>query len=129
MSNRHLIDNIFIICCSLIIHTPTTIYELKSSFTHQNLDLSLPFFCLFIPPPIEKGYLDINKFLWWVINEIINDTVKNILNSRECDSRWKRKLPKKLNFLAPLYFVYPRSNTRLGFFSTRHHHGCELWRE
>lgn len=59
----HLVDNVLVIGCSLIVHRPTAVYELKLAVFNESSDNILRFFILFIPPPIEKCYFHVDEFV------------------------------------------------------------------
>jgi hypothetical protein len=47
--------------CGFIVHAPSAIDELETSFVHQRSDESLGGFGLFLPPPREKGHFHVDK--------------------------------------------------------------------
>ena len=77
MPNHHVVNLIFIVSASLIMHAPASIDKLKATLLDQRSHLRLHIFCLKAPPHAEEFHFNIGESLWRVIHQWLDHSIKD----------------------------------------------------
>ena len=73
VADHHVVDHIFIMRSSLIVHAPAGIDELESSFGDQGSDIALDFLSLLVVPHGEEFHLNIGELSCGVEHQLLNN--------------------------------------------------------
>ena len=85
MAEGHLVNAVFIVNGSFVVHAITTIDELKLAISEELLYQSLHSLVLFRPPSFKEAHFDINESFARVGIEHREHGVQDILNTLDCD--------------------------------------------
>lgn len=83
--NSHLINNIFVIWCCLIRHTPSTIDKLYLSIFNQIFYLLSLLLVSSVPPSIQESNFHNTEFILWMGNQLRDNSINCILNTSPLD--------------------------------------------
>ena len=75
MTRLHVVDDVWVIGTSLVVHTPPSIHELKLSIQDELPDISLHLFSLVSPPQIPEAHFDLCEFALRVTQQLLDGEV------------------------------------------------------
>lgn len=70
---HHIVDHVLEVWASLVVHAPTSIDELETTFLDKLFHISFSFVSLFVIPHGEEFHFNVSEFTMWVLNEFRNN--------------------------------------------------------